>query len=280
MSPTLSAPLSAGVWLCGGSRQPETRRFRQILLAQGMRMVGYDCTTGSEVVKVGAGGLRNSSYTSKDLSRAARGCGHLTTQPFTVGGNIERRSLGFEDGSCSVLVASEALTMGANFSIIKVGIQFGAPENLVTHVHRWGEEVEAKILAPRIHITRLRNLSNSPTDRQMDQLEVKVEASYDVDVVQDPLGDALGKDAEAANESDGSSSGKETQNAGREAHQRPSVKTKKPRKNPSKNSTTGSTLSASSGQVVSVPAEESKKQGHPPGSKNRPKGLPPLPLSN
>ncbi|KAF8597594.1 hypothetical protein BDV93DRAFT_562104 [Ceratobasidium sp. AG-I] len=58
------------------------------------------------------------------------------------------------------------------------------------------------------------------------------------------------------------------------------VKTKKPRKNPPKNSTTGSAPSASSGQVASVPAEGSKKRGRPPGSKNKPKDLPPLPPPN
>ncbi|KAG9091106.1 hypothetical protein FRC07_011931, partial [Ceratobasidium sp. 392] len=115
----------------------------------------------------------------------------------------------FAGEECYALMASEALTMGANFQDIETILIFGAPEDVVTLVQRGGRAARNKQIRGRVVVmvtpdqfAKAKKMFEKHTaEAPQDNLNVKVESDGEVDL-QDPLGDVMAKEAEVASHRD------------------------------------------------------------------------------
>ncbi|KAG8701043.1 hypothetical protein FRC09_005591 [Ceratobasidium sp. 395] len=113
----------------------------------------------------------------------------------------------FKRGDCLILVATEALTMGANFKGAALGIQFGAPDTPVTHAQRLGRLARGGVamaksvmmVTPNQHKKALALCQGVADVKPDDFVDVKEEEGKP-EGIGDDLGDMLVEDSELEDE--------------------------------------------------------------------------------
>ncbi|KAG8769451.1 hypothetical protein FRC12_004958 [Ceratobasidium sp. 428] len=113
----------------------------------------------------------------------------------------------FKRGDCLILVATEALTMGADFKGAALGIQFGAPDTPVTHAQRLGRLARGGVamaksvmmVTPNQHKKALALCQGVADVKPDDFVNVKEEEG-EPEGIGDDLGDMLVEDGELEDE--------------------------------------------------------------------------------